>query len=79
MTNLKKRLNKLEALLTDLSGLAPHSQKWLEYWDRQIYLSLTNQLQGEPVPFPFEAFRAVIRYAVHSPASLVGSIPESNE
>src|SRR5258706_16425138 len=74
-------IDKLLALEDDYapSGLLPHSQKWLEYWDRQIYVSLTNQLQGEPVPFPFEAFRAVIRYAVHSPASLVGSIPESNE
>jgi len=25
----------LEALSTDPSGLVPHSQKWLEYWDRQ--------------------------------------------
>ena len=37
MTNLQRRLTKLEALLTDPSGLVPQSQRWLEYWDRQIY------------------------------------------
>jgi hypothetical protein len=37
MTNLQKRIRKLEAHKTDASGLAPHSQRWLEYWDRQIF------------------------------------------
>ncbi len=38
MTRLEQRLRKLEGMLTDSGGLVPHTQKWLEYWDRQIYL-----------------------------------------
>jgi hypothetical protein len=36
VTNLRRRLKKLEAKLTDPTGLVPHSQKWLEYWQRWI-------------------------------------------
>lgn len=43
MTNLQRRLKKLEAYLTDPSGRVPHTQKWLEYWDRQFNLFLTGQ------------------------------------
>jgi hypothetical protein len=32
MTNLHRRLRKLEALLSDPSGLVPYSEKWLDYW-----------------------------------------------
>jgi hypothetical protein len=32
MTNLERRLGKLEARLVDSSGLVPHSALWLEYW-----------------------------------------------
>jgi hypothetical protein len=34
MTNLERRLGKLEARLVDSSGLVPHSALWLEYWKR---------------------------------------------
>jgi len=43
MTNLQRRLKKLEGVLTDSLGFIPHSQKWLEHWDRQYYLYLTGQ------------------------------------
>ena len=32
MSNLRRRLRKLEARLTDSSGLIPNSQAWLDYW-----------------------------------------------
>ena len=32
MSNLQRRLKKLEALLTDDAGLVPHSPQWLAYW-----------------------------------------------
>jgi hypothetical protein len=38
VTNLYRRLNKLEAFLTDPTGFVPGSRKWLEYWDKQILL-----------------------------------------
>jgi hypothetical protein len=37
MTNLERRIKKLETCLTDASGLMPHSQRWLAYWDQQIF------------------------------------------
>jgi hypothetical protein len=41
MSNLRRRLRKLEARLTDSSGLIPNSQAWLDYWlpkvDRIIF------------------------------------------
>jgi hypothetical protein len=43
MTHLQRRLKKLEGMLTDPAGLVPHTQKWLEYWDRQYHLYLTGQ------------------------------------
>jgi len=76
MTNLERRLRKLEACLIDPSGLVPYSPGWLEHWDRQIYNYATDPECRRPaVLFPIEAVRAVIRYA-DNPASLLGSIPE---
>ena len=55
MTNLQRRLKKLEALLfADQSGLVPHSKKWLEYWKRQVQLYPTDQLP-KGFLFPLEA------------------------
>jgi hypothetical protein len=76
MTHLQRRLNKLEALLTDFSGLVPYSDKWMEYWDRQHYLFLTGQDRNAIQHSSIEVFRAVMRYAEENPASLVASIPD---
>jgi hypothetical protein len=32
MTNLSRRLRKLEARLVGASGLIPHSEQWFDYW-----------------------------------------------
>lgn len=75
MTNLQRRLTKLEALLTDPSGLVPQSQRWLEYWDRQIYdYAIDPEGRRPAVLFPLEAVRAVLQHA-DNPGSLFGSIP----
>jgi hypothetical protein len=42
MTNLQRRLRKLEAQLTDSCGLVPYSQKWLHHWEQRIYRMLTG-------------------------------------
>jgi hypothetical protein len=61
MTNLQRRLKKLEALLvTDPSGLVPHSTGWLEYCAIQVELYAADQLP-KGVLFPLEALQAVIR------------------
>ena len=61
MTNLQRRLKNLEArLFADQSGLVPHSQSWLKYWERQVQLYATDQLP-KGFLFPVEALQAVIR------------------
>ena len=77
MTSLQRRIRKLEVLLTDPSGLVPGSQKWLEYWDREIYRYMRDpEHRRTTVLFPCDAFCAVMRWS--DPASLVNSIPESD-
>ena len=72
MTNLQRRLLKLEAQLTDVSGLVPHSKQWLQCWDRELHAYMVNPEKKWPkVLFPVEAVRALM----NDPASLVCSIP----
>jgi len=78
VTKLQRRLTKLEALLTDRSGLVPHSRKWLEYWDCEIYNYMQDPEHRWPkVLFPCDAMTAVLQWS--DPPSLVNSIPEMDE
>ena len=52
MTNLERRLKKLETLRTDSSGLVPHSPKWFEHWYKQLDLYIAGELHA--VLFPIE-------------------------
>ena len=76
--HLRRRLQKLEAVLLDPVGFVPHSQKWIEYWDRQFYLYLTGRDSNAVRRASVEEFRAVMKYS-DSPESLVGSIPPHRE
>ena len=78
MTNFERRLKKLEALLTDSSVLVPYSPQWFEYWDEQMYFILTGGAV-KPGKLPPEGLIAVLRYTVQSPASLVNTIPASDD
>jgi hypothetical protein len=71
MTNLQRRLKKLEEVLTDPAGLVPHTQKWLEYWDRQFYLYMTGQDRNAIWYSSIAAYRAVMKFAGEDPSSLV--------
>jgi len=71
MTRTQLRLRNLEAVLTDPVGMVPHSRKWLEYWDRQFYLYLTGQDRNAIWHSSIAAYRAVMKYAAESSASLV--------
>jgi len=42
MTNLQRRLRKLETKLTDRSGFVPHSKEWFRYWNDQLDIFLTR-------------------------------------
>jgi hypothetical protein len=50
MANLRDRLTKLEAELTDRSGRAPGTAEWLEYWIDQAYRRFLLKEPGEPIP-----------------------------
>jgi len=52
MRHLWKRLEKLEARLTDSSGCMPYSREWFIYWDTQA----RRLLAGDNVPKPPIAF-----------------------
>jgi hypothetical protein len=78
MTHFERRLKKLEALLTDSSALVPYSPRWFEYWDEQMYFILTGR-EVKPGQLPPDGLVAVLRYAVQSPASLVSTIPASDD
>jgi hypothetical protein len=72
MTNLRRRLRKLEVVFTDPMGFIPHSAKWLKYWDRQYFLFLTGQDENAIRHSSVVEYRAVMKYGEESPDSLVG-------
>jgi hypothetical protein len=61
MTNLERRLKKLEPRRTDGSCFVPHTSEWLDYWSEQIDRYATGRLTG--VLFPIEALEAWVRNA----------------
>jgi hypothetical protein len=78
MTNLQRRLKKLEAVLTDSMGLVTHTQKWLDYWDKQYFLFLTAK-DGSGIRLgSVVEYRAVMKYAEENPASLVRRVIEED-
>jgi hypothetical protein len=52
MSNLQRRLKKLEAFLTDDAGLLPGSQKWLACWTERTdkILSGVDEVKGCLIP-----------------------------
>ena len=61
MTNLERRLEKLEALRADSSGLVPHSQAWFAHLYKQLDLYIAGELHG--VLFPIEIISGWIAQA----------------
>jgi len=60
MSNLRRRLQKLEARLTDSSGLVPHSQAWRDYWFPRIDRIFSGQEPGPPGGVPLEVVHEFI-------------------
>jgi hypothetical protein len=52
MSNLNRRLRKLEALLTDDAGLVPGSEQWLAYWTERAdrILNGEDEVRGCLIP-----------------------------
>jgi hypothetical protein len=44
MSNLGRRLRKLEFQITDHTGLVPRSPQWLEYWRERIDKILDREI-----------------------------------
>ncbi len=61
MTNLQRRPKRLEARLTDSSGLVPYSEKWLDYWQRSVDRWSDDPDFRPRELMPLEAARAIIR------------------
>jgi hypothetical protein len=61
MTNLQRRLRKLEAHFTDSSGLVPHSPAWLNYWIRELEKVIAEDYRGPKAPIPLNVLRAYVR------------------
>jgi hypothetical protein len=79
MTNLRRRLRKVEAQLTDSCGLVPYSQKWLHHWEQRIYRMLTGEEPGTPGCIPLEAYDAVRDYTEEHRSSLMNQVELRDE
>jgi len=62
-SNVLRRIEELEARLTDGSGLPPNSPQWLEFWQEQFHLFETGQ---KHVPLTMEGVSAVMQAAPDS-------------
>lgn len=60
MSNLLRRLRKLESELTDHSGLVPHSPAWFSYWFQEIESYVSDQQPPKQL-LPLEAVRVWMR------------------
>ena len=57
MGNIRRRLQKLEARLTDSSGFVPKSQQWWDYWLPKVDRILSG---ADPDRIPLEVVDAII-------------------
>ena len=60
-SKLERRLQKLEAELTDDSRAVPHTRKWLLYWTERMGKYMTGEDRPVGKFIPLEAFWAVLK------------------
>jgi hypothetical protein len=60
MTNLRRRLRKLESGLTDGNGLVPHFSAWFAHWERKIDQVITGDDPDDLRGIPLEVVDAII-------------------
>ena len=70
MTNLRRRLRKLESGLTDTSGLVPHSKAWFANWEQKIDKVIAGEAPGDLNSLPLEVVDAIIEAATRQAVSL---------
>lgn len=61
MARFERRLQKLEAQLTDLSGLVPHTKQWFDYWMAWLDKLLAGEELEEKIPM--DVFDALVASA----------------
>jgi hypothetical protein len=66
MAGFERRLRKLEARLTDRSGLMPHTKAWWAYWMPKVDRLITGEEAGEPSGIPLEVCDAIIASVLRS-------------
>ncbi len=62
MSSLRRRLQRLEAQLTDYTGLVPYTKQWLDYWLATYERLASGQEEGEPGSIPLAAWRAAVAH-----------------
>jgi len=60
MSNLRRRLKKLEGLLTDDAGLVPGSPQWLAYWTERTEKILRGDNEVSGCRIPLEVVDAIL-------------------
>ena len=63
MSNLRRRLKKLEGLLTDDAGLVPGSPQWLAYWTDRADKILNGDDEVKGCQIHFEVVDAILETA----------------
>jgi hypothetical protein len=66
MPRFESRLRKLEAQLTDRSGVVPHTKAWWDYWVPRVDRLITGEEPGEPGHIPLDVCDAIIASALRS-------------
>jgi hypothetical protein len=61
VTNLQRRLRKLEAHFTDSSGLVPHPPAWMDHWTRELSKVIAEDYRGRKAAIPLEVVRTYLR------------------
>jgi hypothetical protein len=61
MSNLNRRLKKLEELMTDDSGLVPGSARWMAYWTERVDKILAGDDEVKGCQIPLEVWDAIMQ------------------
>jgi len=61
VTNLRRRIRKLESRLTDPNGLVPHSREGFAHWERKIDQVITGADPGDLRGIPLAVADAIIQ------------------
>jgi hypothetical protein len=56
---LARRIQRLEAQLTDATGLRPQSREWRAHWEEQLSKIVSGGEAGEPHTIPLEIWDAI--------------------